>query len=240
MNQAINQRLYRELSRKPPGLQQTFMAKPPERPWLRLVPALGLASILALASLYLMQQLVSQRQAIASTDYDFNVIDFVRLKQDSDVETRQRTRPEPPEPPDKMAPQPVSLSQPQSRQLQNLEFDMPEMELPTQITDGPRLGGLMSHQSGAAHSSILPMVRIQPQYPRRAVMRGIEGEVVLAFIITETGRVTDIEVISATPPGVFERAAKQALMKWKFKPKVVDGKAVSQHAQQNFVFKLEN
>lgn len=236
----MNQALSREFSQKIASQPQQRVAKPSAHPWQRMLLALAVASVLALGSLYLMQQLVSQRQAIASKDYDFNVIDFVRLKQDSDVETRQRTRPEPPEPPQEMAPQPVSLSQPQTMQPQDMEFDMPEMDLPTHMTDGPRLGGLMSHQSGAAHSSIIPMVRIQPQYPRRAVMRGIEGEVVLAFIITPTGTVTDIEVISATPPGVFERAAKRALMKWKFKAKIVDGKPVSQHAQQNFVFKLEN
>jgi periplasmic protein TonB len=45
--------------------------------------------------------------------------------------------------------------------------------------------------------------------------------------------------VKAQPRGVFEAAGMQSIMKWKFKPKVVDGKAVEQKAIQRIDFKME-
>lgn len=237
----MNQALQQELSRNKLKRADKNAIRPPQFSLLaRLSLALFVAAAIALASITLMQQLISQRQAIASQDYDVNVIDFVRLKQESEVETRQRTKPKEPEPPTELTPKKVAIAQTQAIIPQDMNFNLPELDLPSNLTGGPKLGGLMSHRSGAAHSSVIPLVRIQPQYPRRAIMRGTEGEVVLAFTITPTGGVKNIEVVSATPKGIFERAAKRALLKWKFKPKVVNGEAVAQQAQQNFVFRLEN
>ena len=50
----------------------------------------------------------------------------------------------------------------------------------------------------------------------------------MSFTINEVGGVEDIEVIDAEPKRVFDREARRALRKWKYKPKVVDGKAVKQ------------
>jgi protein TonB len=46
----------------------------------------------------------------------------------------------------------------------------------------------------------------------------------LSFTIDEVGGVTDIKVIKAEPKRLFDREAKRALRKWKYKPKIVDGK----------------
>jgi protein TonB len=72
----------------------------------------------------------------------------------------------------------------------------------------------------------LPIVKVAPVYPRRAQTRGIEGYVLLEFVVTRTGAVRDPVVIEAQPPGIFDRAAIQAALKFKYKPKVIDGEAV--------------
>lgn len=72
----------------------------------------------------------------------------------------------------------------------------------------------------------LPLVRVQPQYPRRANERGIEGFVIVELTVAEDGTVPpeSIVIIQAEPKGYFERAATKAAQKFKYKPKVVNGK----------------
>ena len=73
----------------------------------------------------------------------------------------------------------------------------------------------------------------------RAARSGIEGWVKLEIQITEAGTVENARVIDAEPKRIFNRAAKQAIIKWKFKPKLVDGKAVSRTATQIIEFNLD-
>ncbi|MDC0980465.1 energy transducer TonB, partial [Bdellovibrionales bacterium] len=75
---------------------------------------------------------------------------------------------------------------------------------------------------------VLPLVRIEPQYPRKAAMSGKQGWVLLKFDITPMGSVNQIEILDSKPRRIFNMAAKRALLKWKYRPKIVDGKAVSQ------------
>lgn len=72
----------------------------------------------------------------------------------------------------------------------------------------------------------MPLVRVQPQYPRRAQERGIEGYVDVELTVAADGSVPteSIKIIAAEPKGYFERAAIKAAQKFKYKPKVVNGK----------------
>jgi protein TonB len=76
-------------------------------------------------------------------------------------------------------------------------------------------------------------------YPREAAIAGIEGWVRIEFTITETGAVKDPAIVDAEPPGIFNREAMRALLKWKFKPRVVDGVAVERRATQVIDFSLD-
>lgn len=72
----------------------------------------------------------------------------------------------------------------------------------------------------------LPLVRVNPAYPRRAAERGIEGYAIVELTVAEDGSVPpdSIIVIEAEPKGYFEREAIKAAAKFKYKPKVVNGK----------------
>ncbi len=76
-----------------------------------------------------------------------------------------------------------------------------------------------------------PLVQVPPHYPVKAARDGIEGYVVLSFSITELGTVTNVDVVASEPKRLFDKDAKKALKKWKYQPKVVDGKAMAQHQQ---------
>ena len=71
-------------------------------------------------------------------------------------------------------------------------------------------------------------------------MNQIEGFVTVQFTITETGSVTSPRVLESSPPRVFDRAAMRAILRWKFKPRIIDGVAVSRTATQTLDFTLDN
>ncbi|MBL4612397.1 MAG: energy transducer TonB [Emcibacter sp.] len=77
----------------------------------------------------------------------------------------------------------------------------------------------------ASDGDYLPIVKVAPIYPRRAQERGLSGYVIVEFTVTKFGTVADAKVIETTN-SVFNRAAVKAAMKFKYKPKVVDGEPI--------------
>jgi len=60
------------------------------------------------------------------------------------------------------------------------------------------------------------------------------------FTITAIGTVQDPRVIDAEPARIFNREAIRAILKWKFKPRIVDGVAVDRRATQIIEFNLDD
>jgi len=89
--------------------------------------------------------------------------------------------------------------------------------------------------------SPVPTAMVQATYPHRALSRGIEGYVDVAFDVTETGATTNVRVISSQPENVFDRAAVRAVQSWKFSPVIVDGTPqIYMGMRKRVVFELEN
>jgi protein TonB len=179
------------------------------------------------------------------------VLDFVRLKQEeTQPETIKREIPKKPPPPEEPPP-PTPTTAPKMTQpdVQQPKMDMPRIDVPLNIAGQPYLGDFSAEPAPAASPApaqpgpqmddeVVPLVRIPPNYPRVAQRRGIEGVVTVAFTITRDGQVKDPVVVSANPENVFDNAAMTAILKWKFKPKVVDGEPVERRATQEIEFKL--
>lgn len=111
--------------------------------------------------------------------------------------------------------------------------------IPTVDVGSGKSMGLDAPTIGAEEGDATPIVRIEPKYPVQAARDGKEGFVQLSFTITETGEVDDVNVIKAEPKRIFDREAIRALQKWKYKPKIQDGKAVRQPGMTvELVFKL--
>ncbi|MYJ74328.1 MAG: energy transducer TonB, partial [Gammaproteobacteria bacterium] len=56
-------------------------------------------------------------------------------------------------------------------------------------------------------ADFLPIVKVAPVYPEEAIAKGIEGQVLVEFGVTEKGEVRDPVVVEADPPGTFDEAA---------------------------------
>ena len=86
-----------------------------------------------------------------------------------------------------------------------------------------------------------PVARVQPQptYPYEMSRAGINGDVVVEFIINENGDVIDTRVVRSSHRE-FEVPAVQAVQKWKFKAGRKGGKAVKVRVSQLIEFNLED
>lgn len=88
-------------------------------------------------------------------------------------------------------------------------------------------------------SETIPIVTIAPNYPKTAAENRIEGDVTIEFTITTMGSVKDPKVISTIPSsGIFNREALRAILKYKFVPRIVNGKTVEARAVQTINFRL--
>ncbi len=205
----------------------------------RFLKAFLYGALLTIALSWLMHLMIHGTGRHGAKDEQLQTIDFVRLRKDSELEMRERRKPPPPPPPKAPPPPPKMQIAAQQEQVQSpTPFAIPNLGLAPGIGGGPFLGA-MGGGLGTGDSDIIPLVRISPQYPRQAAMDRIEGTVTMEFIVNADGTVRNVRIVSANPPGVFEQAAITAALKWKFKPKVINGKAVEQKGVQPMVFKLE-
>ncbi|KAA1189707.1 TonB family protein [Pseudohalioglobus sediminis] len=86
----------------------------------------------------------------------------------------------------------------------------------------------------------LPIVKVAPIYPRRAQTRGITGYCIVEYTVTTSGAIRDPVAVDCQPSGVFEKASVKAALKFKYKPRVVDGEAIEVAGVQNkFTYELE-
>jgi periplasmic protein TonB len=92
----------------------------------------------------------------------------------------------------------------------------------------------------AGDRDAMPLVRIEPEYPRRAIVQEIEGWVKVQFTVTGTGAVTDVVVIENSPSNIFDDAAVRAVSRWRYNPKVEGTVAVERVGMQTVLrFDLE-
>jgi protein TonB len=184
--------------------------------------------------------MISQGKGELKRVADYSVVDFVRLKHESETRLKKRVMPrKPPLPKEPPPPPRLDVAQDTRVNMPQLKMEMPRLTT-SGVSGGPWLGavGGLGSGAGTGDGELIALVKIAPRYPRRAAIAGKEGWVKMEFTVTPLGTVEDVKVLDSKPPRVFDRAAKRAILKWKFKPKVVDGKPVSRRAVQVFEFKL--
>ena len=98
----------------------------------------------------------------------------------------------------------------------------------------------VSLQAGfSGDGEYLPIVKIAPVYPPAARSRGIQGYCIVQYTVTYSGAVRDPQVVDCSHR-FFERASLRASLKFKYKPRVVDGEPVEVSGVRNmFTYELE-
>ncbi len=189
-----------------------------------------IAGFLALSMTFLlfwgMQKLITGGNDAMTEPVKGNVLDFIRLKKEETLvqKERQVQKPaKPKEPPPPMLAPPMQQNNPNASATKN--------SFAAELQTGSGLSGGLNLDSN--DGDYLPIVKVAAVYPRRAQSRGIEGFVVVEFTVSKTGAVVSPVVVQAEPEGVFERAALDAVVKFKYKPRVVDGSAMSVAGVQN-------
>ena len=87
--------------------------------------------------------------------------------------------------------------------------------------------------------SMAPLVRNIPQYPVRALARGVEGHVQVKFDVTAAGVVENVTVIESSD-ALFEDAAVEAVAQWRYLPRIAAGKRVASEGVHTVIrFALE-
>lgn len=173
-----------------------------------------IGAIVTLSLLFVMQRLIASGKTALTKPRDRAMLEFVRVKRNESLNIEDFTPekpPPPPETPPETPPQDMDKIDPNAPTI-----NVPRPAMTADISlSGP---GAMN----IAEGDYLPIVRVAPVYPARALSRGMEGYVDMSFTVTMAGTVRDPIVIFSTS-SLFERAATRAVLKFKYKPRVVDG-----------------
>ena len=157
-------------------------------------------------------------------------IDFTRMRQDSQTASRREEKVELEPPP--VAPDVPKISMSSSGVDNNIMTLAPRIDTAGAMT-GIKLGG-------GNDRDVMPLVRINPDYPPRALTRGIEGWVQVQFTITATGTVKDGKVVESSSQ-MFEEAALKSIARWRYNPKIENGEGVERVGIQTVIrFELED
>ncbi len=170
--------------------------------------------VVTLSLLFVMQLLIASGKQALTDPRERHKLEFVRVKRNENLNTADFTPEKPPKPPETPPETPP-------QDLDNMDPNAPTINIrPPQVSADTNIGGPGS--MNIAEGDYLPIVRVAPVYPTRALTRELEGFVDMSFTVTTAGTVKDPIVLQSTS-SLFERAATRAVLKFKYKPRVVDG-----------------
>ncbi len=176
-----------------------------------------LGSFTAVGLFLLMNYMISEPGDISQNKNESIAIQFLSNFKESDVQNREREKPEKPRMPDLQTPN-VSVSPSPSTELKVI----------TPITlSAPNIKGLFGSGAGlvtggrgiaSAGSGLVSLVRRQPDTPQRAKMLGIKGRVTISYDINSEGRTENVLVLSSKPARIFDQNSINAVLDWRYKP----------------------
>ena len=197
----------------------------------RYVFAVVVGSIVTVTLLFVMHLLIAFGESALTTPRERHMLEFVRVKRNENVNTEDITPEKPPKPPEVPPEVPP-------QDMDNIDPNAPTVNVPPPtVASDVNIGG--PGGMNIAEGDYLPIVRVAPVYPARALSRGIEGYVDMSFTVTTTGSVKD-PVVDFSTSSLFDRAAEKAVLKFKYKPRVVDGVPVEvPNVKTRITFKIE-
>ena len=191
-----------------------------------------IGTVVTLSLLFIMQLLIVTGKQALTDPRERHKLEFVRVKRNENLNTQDIIPEKPPKPPETPPETPP-------QDMDNIDPDAPSIDVGRpQVSANTDIGG--PGGMNIAEGDYLPIVRVAPVYPSRALSRGLEGFVDMSFTVTSTGTVKDPIVLQSTS-SLFERAATRAVLKFKYKPRVVDGIPVEvSGVKTRITFELED
>ena len=217
---------------------------------IRSILVLPVALVLSLVIFTILSDLTSPESLKLNREQVSPELDFLLVRQESEVELRSRRLPTPPEEisepesftPHAMTQEPISVDMPQ------VNFDMPSIDLGIAIDMSPALANVstaaLSTQMFAVDIPFQDNLRaikdIAPRYPSRALRRKIEGRLVAEFLVDADGYVKEdsIKFVEADPEGVFEKEVIRSLKRSRFEAMDEQGTGLVYRARKAYNFKM--
>ncbi len=190
----------------------------------RYALSISIGTAVTFALLFLMQLLISTGRGALTEAASFRLTDFVRVERNEVIETKKAKPEKPPEPE-------VPPELPTPNNTDNFDNSMAVSLSAPSLDANLSIGGV---GFGVSDGEYLPIVKVAPVYPSRASSRGLEGNCIVEFTVTRTGAVQDVSVVECTS-SLFERASTQAALKFKYKPRVIDGEPVDVTGVQHLI-----
>ena len=151
----------------------------------------------------------------------------------SEPQSEPQSEPEP-QPPATPAPK-TMVQEPSPSRQSDQQGEQPEIRIGENDA-----GGITSN----AHSDDIPAgpdptaPNIPPRYPADAVRHGQEGVVILQVAVAPDGGATGVDVYVSSGTPSLDRAARDAVARWRFRPKMDAGRPAAAHALIGVRFKL--
>ena len=200
----------------------------------RVMAGIVIGLAIAAALFWVMQYMIETTDRQLNEAGSTHLVDFVRLRRDETIHRRELKprKPPPPQSPPELpsTPQFDSLNP----NVQTIAISATPVETDIEISGA-------GFSLGVGEGDYLPIVKVAPMYPQRALARGIEGYCVVQYTVTRQGTIRDPFVIEDQCTNLmFHRPSLQAALKFKYKPRVIDGQAVEVPGVQNkFTFVIE-
>jgi len=160
----------------------------------------------------------------------------------------QKQQPPPPPPKPQREPPPRKRSSEPSPPMVSLDSSLSGIDFGLPGFSASDLNDLQDQLLGDTRDVVMtddsvdspprPTYQAPLQYPKTARSKGVEGYVVLSLLISATGEIEKVQVLEASPSGVFEDAALQGVRNWRFEPAQYQGRNVKVWARQRVRFDL--
>jgi len=196
---------------------------------IRLGIGLPLAALVTFALFMLMHSLIFMADTPLDESGATKLADIFMPETDIDVNVKE-AKPDKPEDPEEPPP---DLPQPD---FQDFDVQATAMNMSTPVNADINVD---MNGASASDGEYLPIVKVAPIYPNRAATRGIEGYCIVSYTVTTTGATREPQITDC-PNSVFASASKKAALKFKYKPRIVDGVPVEVPGVRNkFTYNLD-
>ncbi|MEE8295931.1 MAG: TonB family protein [Sphingomonadales bacterium] len=190
---------------------------------IRFGSSAAIATVVTFALFFLMQFLIESGAKGLPDEGPGRKIEMVKVEREQELQRKERVE----RPPEQIKPPELEMPKVNTNSATQTVFNF---DLPTGRQN------IAGSGISTGDGEYLPIVKVNPIYPRRAQEQGIQGSVLVRYTVTTSGATKDVIVVESEPRGYFERAAVKAAEKYKYKPRIINGVAVEVPGVQTRIY----